>query len=88
MNVRLHIGRVVLDEPLAPSGRRAFQAALQSELTRLVRAGGLSPAMSVGGAVPSVPVAPVNWEVGSSPARLGTQLARTIYGGLGNPAKK
>lgn len=67
MNVELHIERLVLTGvALPPGGRAALSRAFGRELTRLIQAGGLPPALLGGTSVPrltavldpSVPASP------------------------------
>ncbi len=81
MNVSLHIEQLVLDglPPHAAQGP-ALQAALQAELTRLLRERGLAGV--TGGALPHVAVAPIQVATGSAPAQWGRQIARSLHQGL------
>ena len=58
MNVELYIERLVLTGwQLPPGGRGALARAFGRELTLLIQAGGLSPALAVGTSVPRVTAA-------------------------------
>jgi hypothetical protein len=83
MNVRLHIDRLVVDGiALGPAAGRRLQAAVESELTRLITANGLGhPAH--GAAVPSLRAGAIPLD--PNPARLGAHIARVVYQGLKNP---
>ena len=84
MKINVQIERLILDGiHVAPHERPLLQAAVEGELGRLMLAGGLSPELAAGVAVPSVNVAgmPMSGDVG--PARLGEQIARVVYGGIG-----
>jgi hypothetical protein len=84
MNVDLHVERLILDGiSLSPSQQPQFQAAIEAELARLLAEGGLSPELAAGGAVPSLPAGTVQLAANGSPAHLGTQIARAVYGGMG-----
>jgi len=78
MNVELHIERLVLNGvPLPSGGRNALAGAFGRELTRLIRDGGVSPALLGGISSPRLtatlgPTGP-----------LGTELARSVYSCLG-----
>ncbi len=85
MNISLHIDRLVMDTSLSPAGRKAFQGALQSELTRLLSRGGVSRSFQSGAAVPEVRVDALRRTGRESPADLGVEVARTVYGGLKRP---
>lgn len=84
MNVRLHIDRLVLDGvSVSAAGRPHLQAAIEAELTRLIAAGGISPALARGIAVPSVPAPQMTLAPDTKPAQLGTAIAGAVYGGVG-----
>ena len=82
MDIRVRIDRLVLEDVTLPlGGRTALGAALEAELGRLLAEGGLAKAWQAGAAVPRLAARPVL--LASSPAKLGTGIARTVYGGLG-----
>ena len=84
MNVHVHIERLILDGiSIAPGQRGLLHAAVEAELARLLAAGGLSPELLAGGATPSVPADGIRLTRGSSPAQLGSHIARAVYGGIG-----
>jgi hypothetical protein len=84
MNVRLHIDRLVLDGvSVSAAGRPLLQAALETELARLVAAGGISPELAGGMAVPSVRAPQVQIQRDAKPAQLGTAIAGAVYRGVG-----
>jgi hypothetical protein len=84
MNVRLHIDRLVLDGvPLPAAGRPQLQAAIESELTRLIGSGGISAELASGIAVPSVRAPEIHIARDAKPAQMGSAIARAIYGGVG-----
>ena len=84
MIYRIQIDRLVLDGlPVSRSQGPLVQAAAEAELSRLFTEGGLSPTLLSGGAVPSVPAAGIEPRPGATPASLGRQIARSVYGGLG-----
>jgi len=83
MNIRLHIDRLVLEGlPVTRSQGPLVQAAVEAELSRLMSEGGLAQELASGGAVPSVPADGINL-AGGSPANIGRQIARAVYGGIG-----
>jgi hypothetical protein len=92
MNIELHIERLVLDGlPLERGQGAHVQAAVEAELSRLLSqdsmaGGSLAYAWPVGGAVPSVPAAPIQLRAGARPADIGGQIARSVYGGIGGQA--
>jgi len=84
MNVRLHIDRLVLDGvSLSAGGRPRLQAAIESELARLITAGGLSPELARGIAVPSIRAPQMTYASDAKPAQLGSAIAGAVYGGVG-----
>jgi len=60
-----------------------FQAVIEAELTRLLANGGLNDALQSGGASYNVRPAGIQLAHDGSPARLGEQIARAVYGGIG-----
>jgi hypothetical protein len=89
MKIHVHIERLILDGlPLGPGGGARVQAAIEAELARLLTAGGtvegsIAQTWPTGGAVPSVPAAPIQLSTGVRPAEIGGQIARSVYGGIG-----
>jgi len=83
-NIRLHIDRLVLDGiPIGAADRPRLQAAIERELTRLIREGGLAPELAYGVAVPSLQSAQITLAADAKPAQLGSAIAGSLYGGLG-----
>jgi hypothetical protein len=84
MKIRLHIERLVLEGlPVNGRDRSRVRAAVTAELHRLIAAHGVSDGFRSGGAVPAVRAGDFHFEAGSSPAQMGTRIARSVYGGLG-----
>lgn len=84
MNLNIHIERLVLDGlNLVPGQRELLQAALETELARLLAAGGLSPDLVSGGARPSLEAGSIQLASDGNPTRLGQQIAQAVYGGIG-----
>lgn len=84
MNINLHIERLILDGlPLAHAQGPLVQAAVEAELSRLLSAGGLHSSLQSGIAVPSVRADAVSLNTGSNPQQIGQQIARAVYGGIG-----
>lgn len=84
MNIEVHIERLILDGvTVAPRERSRLQAAVESELARLLAEGDLSPALWGGGALPSVPAGSVDLASDRDAAGLGHEIARATYGGIG-----
>lgn len=88
MKIQVNIERLILDGIDIPAGQRPrLQAALEAELARLLSAGGLNPALTSAGSVPSLRVQTLNYS-GNNPAQLGKQIARSMYSGLGAGEEK
>lgn len=84
MNVRLHIDRLVLDGFATGAGDRPrIQRAFEAELARLIAENGLSPDLTVGGALPSLAVPQMSVARDAKPAQIGAAIASALYGGLG-----
>lgn len=84
MNVRLHIDRLVLDGfSVSAANRPRLQAAIEQELTRLITANGISPALASGGALPSIDAPQITLTPHANPTQLGTSIAGALYGGVG-----
>ncbi len=84
MNIRLHIERLVVDGfGLQRADGKAVKFAVQNELLRLLSGDGLRHELQQGGALPQVRAGVL--QVGStpSPRQLGTQIARSVYRGIG-----
>jgi len=60
-----------------------IKAAVEAELSRLLAAEGLANGLMTGGATPSMPAPAIQMTNDSNPARLGQQIGRAIYGGIG-----
>ena len=83
MSVRLHIDRLVLDGVnVRAADRPRLQAAIESELARLIASGGISPELTNGIAVPSVRAPQIS--LSNDSKQLGTSIASAVYGGVGN----
>ena len=84
MNINLRINELILDGlPVARRERPALQAAVEGELARLLGERGLHPALQGGGAQPSLRAGGMHVQGEGSPARVGAQIARAVYEGLG-----
>lgn len=85
MNVNLHIDRLILDGmPVTPHHGRLVQAAVETELARLLADGALAPELAQGMAIPSLPVANIAMNPNGNPTQLGQQIAQAVYTGIGN----
>jgi hypothetical protein len=84
MSVRVHIDRVVLDGiSVSAAGRPHLRAAIESELARLIAAGGISPELAGGIAVPSVRAPEMSFAGNAEPAQIGRRIAHSVYAGVG-----
>jgi hypothetical protein len=88
MNIELVIERVVLENiDLGPAERQRVQAALEQQLTAMVRAGGLHPDLLAGGAMPSLVVAmtlPSGWGGDGLGGRIATSVGAAITAPTGD----
>jgi hypothetical protein len=84
MKVRIHIERLVLEGlPVARGGSALLQAAVESELSRLVGEGGIHSSLVSGGALAHAAGDRMEFQSGAKPAALGAQIARAAYKGFG-----
>jgi len=84
MNVRVSIDRLVLDGITVWAAQRpALREAVETELARLLAAGGVGEQWRQGGAVPHVAGGAVTVPAGEDPALLGRRIAEAVYGGIG-----
>ena len=84
MNMRLHIERLVLEGiDLESAQRPVLQAALETELGRLLAEGDVSPDLRGGIAMSAVRANGFQMSGESDPVRLGQRIAGSVYGGLG-----
>lgn len=85
MNINLHIERLVLDGlAVAPRERARFQAAVETELTRLLTSDGLSSMLLSGGTMPHLPATSIQLSDQANPIDLGQQIAGAVHGRIGN----
>jgi hypothetical protein len=84
LKINVQIERLILHGiSVAPHEHPLLQAAVESELARLMSSGGLNQELAAGVAVPSVNAATMQLSSTAGPARLGRGIARSVYGGLG-----
>jgi hypothetical protein len=82
-NVTVQIERLILDGlPLSRAQGALVQASLEAELGRLLTEGGIAENFAPGGAVPLLRANAID-AASADPAQLGTQIARAVYGGIG-----
>jgi hypothetical protein len=88
MNIELHIEQLILDGiAIAPGQRALLHAAVEAELTRLLTQGGLAEGLANGGALPSIRTGAIQLAPDGDPQRMGTQIAQSVYGGIGQADK-
>ena len=84
MDIRVHIENLVLEGlPIERRQAAQVQAVVETELARLLAEGGISAELQSGGALPSAPARAIALDGKAGPARLGRQIARSVYGGIG-----
>ena len=84
MNIVVHIERLILDDVPVPHRHRSqLQTALETELARLIAADGLMVDVQTSGVLPRVSGGEMRLEGDEHPGRLGMQIARAIYKGIG-----
>jgi len=84
VNIDLRIKELILDGlAITPAERPVLQAAVESELARLLAERGLHPALQGSGAQPALRAAGMQLQGGESPAHVGAQIAQAVYEGLG-----
>ena len=84
MKINIQIERLVLNGiKIAPHERPLLQAAVESELARLLARDGLNHQLAAGGASPSLGAASFQMAKNNSPAQLGNQIAQAVYKGIG-----
>ena len=84
MNIHVHIERLILEGlPVTRNQGPMLQAAVETELARLLATDGLGPELRAGRAVPSVKAGNIQLAGDSSPNWLGQQIARAVHGGIG-----
>ncbi len=89
MTIRVHIERLVLDGVNVGAGDAPrVQAAVEAELSRLVSAGGLAPALRASTNLAVLPAGDVHLDSAPNPSRLGTQIAQSVYQGIGTGEAK
>jgi hypothetical protein len=84
MSLHVHIRRLVL-EGLAISTSRTgiLQAAVESELERLLHNGELSPELLLTGTVANISGGTIQLSAGSKPTDVGVEIARAVHMGIG-----
>lgn len=81
-NVRVHIERIVLEGiDVAPHQQLQLQAAIESELVRLLAKYGIGMQLRTGGAVAKLAGASIQL-TGEGPTQFGMQIAQAVYRGI------
>lgn len=84
MNINLHIERLVLEGiNVVPGERHLLQASVESELTRMLINGGLSPSLVKTINRPQLSTGDIQL-TGNNAKQIGQQTAQSIYGGIGH----
>ena len=84
MNINLHIERLVLDGVnIIPGERHLLQTSVESELTRMLMNGGLSPALVQTTNLPRLSTSDIQL-AGNNAKQIGQQTAQSIYGRIGH----
>jgi hypothetical protein len=83
-NIHLYIDRLILDGlPVDRTQAAHLQSAVEAELTRLLVENGLSENFEMGGLVPSILANPIQLTAGRNSTQMGTQIAQSVYSGVG-----
>ena len=86
MNINLQIERIILDDIDIPRSQRyRLQAALETELSRLLNENNLPSQLQNGGTISSLN-ATVNLTKEITPEQMGTQIAQSVYKGMTSQA--
>jgi len=81
---RVYIERLILDGiDVPPAQRPMLQARVQTELSRLLARGRISPDVAADRAVPSRLAGSFQYAGDHDPVRLGGQIARSLYSRIG-----
>lgn len=80
MNINIDIEKLILEGvPISPSQGRLLQAAVETELARLLANEGLPNNLLSGGVAPSNAI---QQKPGTNPTQMGQQIAQRIYRGM------
>lgn len=83
MSLYLHVERLVLEGlPIGAHEVLLVQAALESELARLLREQSPNPQELRGAAVPTLRTGSIHLADGVTPARIGDQVAKRVHDGI------
>ncbi|MGH9836712.1 MAG: hypothetical protein ACREBD_08815 [Blastocatellia bacterium] len=85
MKININIERLFLDGISIPHHQRpSLQSAVETELARLIEAGGLLPSLMSGGATPVLEAGDARLPSNGDPTQLGQRIARAVYAGIGD----
>ncbi|MEH1895748.1 MAG: hypothetical protein V7K94_10720 [Nostoc sp.] len=83
MNINIDIEKLVLEGmSISPSQGRKLQAAVETELARLLRTEGVPHNWASGRVVSHVPSGAIQVKPGSNPTQMAQQIAQTVYRGM------
>jgi hypothetical protein len=83
MNIYLNIDELVLDGlPIGAEDTSALRTALETELTHLLSGEASTAGLRRKGNLASLPITDIVLEGNHTPADLGQQIARAVYGGM------
>lgn len=86
MNINLHIDRLILDGlDVDHAERPLLQAAVQTELSRLLTAEGLTNEITNAGAIPRVAGKEIEVQQQHGPQDTGRRIAASVYGAIRGP---
>ena len=89
VNIRVHIERLILEGLTVGQNEAAqVQAAVETELARLVETGGLAPELKTGTNLASVAAGNLTLGRERTGTFLGGQIARSVYDGVGPTGAK
>lgn len=84
-NIQLYIDQLILDGlPVNRIQAAQIQTAVEAELGRLLAEHGVAAELQAGGAVASIHANEIQLTRGTNPAQIGTQIAQSVYSGIGN----
>jgi hypothetical protein len=84
VNINVHIERLVIDGiAVGPAERPRLQAAVATELQRLLAEGGIATRLATGGTLASVRGGALQLPRDAGVAVLGQRVAQAVYGGIG-----
>ncbi len=85
MDIRVYVDQLILDGlPVDQSQGPRIQAAMEAELARLLIESPSALHLQAGIALPSVSAHEIQLAAGSSPTRMGMQIAQSVYSGIEN----